>query len=167
MKIKHLLIDLDDTLLENNMDTFGPGYYSLLSKTLAEFCPPERLLPALMAGTKAMMLNDDADKTLETTFDEIFYPQIGVEKKDIAPHILSFYQNQFTSLKSLTKTIPAAKKLVDTALAKGYQVTVATNPLFPRVAIDQRLKWAELPASQYPFAVVTSYETFHFCKPNP
>jgi len=164
---KNLLIDLDDTLLVNNMDTFAPGYYALLSSTLAEFCPPDRLLPALMAGTRAMILNQDPSKTLEDAFDEIFYPQIGINKPDIAPHILGFYQNQFNSLQDLTKPIPEAKTFIDKAVEKGYQLIIATNPLFPRIAIDQRLKWAGFPVDDYPFRLVTSYEYFHFCKPNP
>ncbi len=167
MQTKNLLIDLDDTLLENNMDTFAPGYYNLLSKSLAEFCPPDRLFPALMAGTKAMMLNTDPSKTLETAFDEIFYPQIGINKPDIAPKILSFYENEFNLLQNLTKPIPEAKSLVEKALNNGYQIVIATNPLFPQIAIDQRLMWAGLPAHQYPFKLVTSYEHMHFCKPNP
>lgn len=164
---KNLLIDLDDTLLENNMDTFVPGYYNLLSSTLAEFCPPDRLLPALMAGSKAMMLNTDPSVTLEESFDAVFYPRIGISKPDIAPKILNFYQNQFNSLQSLTKPFPEAKTLIEKAIEKGYQIVIATNPLFPRVAIDQRLNWADLPAEKYPFKLITSYEYFHFCKPNP
>lgn len=164
---KNLLIDLDDTLLENNMDTFVPGYYNLLSSTLAEFCPPDRLLPALMAGTKAMLLNTDPSKTLEESFDEVFYQRIGIAKPDIAPKILNFYQNQFNTLRNLTKPIPEAKILVEKATEKGYQIVIATNPLFPRIAIEQRLTWAGLPVEKYPFKLVTSYEYFHFCKPNP
>ncbi len=44
---------------------------------------------------------------------------------------------------------------------------VATNPLFPKQAILQRLEWAGLPAEEVPFDLIPSYETFHFAKPNP
>ena len=44
---------------------------------------------------------------------------------------------------------------------------IATNPLFPRTAIYQRLEWAGLPPDKYPFSLIPSYETFHFAKPNP
>ena len=41
---------------------------------------------------------------------------------------------------------------------------IATNPLFPLKAIQERLRWAGLPPEKYPFALVTSNETFHFTK---
>jgi len=43
---------------------------------------------------------------------------------------------------------------------------IATNPLFPLVAIHHRLRWAGLPPEKYPFALVTSYENMHFTKEN-
>ena len=39
--------------------------------------------------------------------------------------------------------------------------------MFPRTATLQRLSWAELPADKSDFAVVSTYEDFHFTKPNP
>jgi hypothetical protein len=53
---------------------------------------------------------------------------------------------------------------VEWAFAQGHRVVIATNPLFPLRAIQHRLRWAGLPPEKYPFALVTSYETFHFTK---
>jgi len=53
------------------------------------------------------------------------------------------------------------------ALTKGWRLVVATNPIFPRTAIVQRLVWAGFPADEVPFDLIPSYETFHFAKPNP
>ena len=48
--------------------------------------------------------------------------------------------------------------------SKGHRVVIATNPFFPLKAVQHRLRWAGLPPEKYPFALVTSYETFHFTK---
>jgi hypothetical protein len=53
---------------------------------------------------------------------------------------------------------------VEWAFAQGHRVAIATNPLFPLKAIQHRLRWAGLPPEKYPFALVSSYETFHFTK---
>ena len=53
---------------------------------------------------------------------------------------------------------------MDWAFAQGHRVAIATNPLFPLKAVQHRLRWAGLPPEKYPFALVTSYETFHFTK---
>jgi hypothetical protein len=56
---------------------------------------------------------------------------------------------------------------VQAALADGYRLVIATNPLFPETANLQRLAWAGVPAEEYNFVLVTSIETFHFAKPDP
>lgn len=164
---KHLLIDLDGTLLENDMDVFGPAYYHLLSTHLSPRIAPDKMIQYLLAGTKAMILNLDAGRTLEEVFDEVFYPGIGIEKREIIDDIVAFYAQKFPQLKEFTRLIPEAVQLVTTALNQGYQVSIATNPLFPRTAILQRLSWAGLSPEDHAFSLIPSYETFHHAKPNP
>jgi DinB superfamily/HAD-hyrolase-like len=57
--------------------------------------------------------------------------------------------------------------MVERAFESGYQLVIATNPLFPLTANLQRLEWAGLSTDQYPFTLVTSFENFHFAKPQP
>jgi hypothetical protein len=56
---------------------------------------------------------------------------------------------------------------VKEAQLRGYRLSIATNPLFPRTAILQRLEWAKLPEEENDFEVIASYEDFHFAKPDP
>jgi len=58
-----LLLDLDDTLLDSNMNDFIPAYFQALSGFLAAQVPPETMLPALIAGTRKMMANSDPSRT--------------------------------------------------------------------------------------------------------
>ena len=53
------------------------------------------------------------------------------------------------------------------ALAKkaAKHVVLATNPIFPRVAVESRLEWSGVSADS--FALITDYENSSFCKPNP
>jgi FMN phosphatase YigB (HAD superfamily) len=159
-----LLLDLDDTLLETNMDTFLPGYFKALSKALAKYIPPEAMLPALQAGTGAMLVNTDPGRTLREIFDAYFFPKLGIDRPTVQAVIDTFYDEDFPALGSLTRPIPEAVRLVDWAFAQGYTVAIATNPIFPRKATYHRLRWAGLPPEKYPFALVSSYEYFHFAK---
>jgi hypothetical protein len=70
-------------------------------------------------------------------------------------------------LKALTYQKPDAIQMVKQVIDRGDKVAIATNPLFPRTAIVQRLEWAGLSVEQIPYSLVPSYETFHFAKPNP
>jgi FMN phosphatase YigB (HAD superfamily) len=54
---------------------------------------------------------------------------------------------------------------VTTALELGLAVGIATNPIFPRIAVEHRLSWAGL--GDLEFGVVTAYEEMYACKPHP
>jgi HAD superfamily hydrolase (TIGR01549 family) len=162
-----LLLDLDDTLLQNNVDDFLPQYLGAFSKKAATYLDPNRFIKSLLAGTQAMVDNRQPDCTLKESFEATFYPLTGVEVNSFEKLADQFYAEVFPTLRGLTRPIPKAIRLVNDALERGYRLVVATNPLFPRTAILQRLAWANLPADQYPYEIITSYETFHFTKPNP
>ena len=159
-----LLIDLDDTLLETNMDAFIPAYFKAISKALENKVNPDLMLSALMGGTRAMMSNLDPALSLKNVFDSYFFPKLGMDRAILQTAIDQFYEEKYPELGVLTKPIPAAINLIDWAFSRGYRVAIATNPLFPLVAVYGRLRWAGLPPEKYPFALVTSYENCHFTK---
>jgi len=162
-----LLLDLDGTLLDNNMDSFLEGYLGAFGKHVRKVIDPGTFVTELLSATRKMVSNHAPNQTLEQAFDSAFYPSIGKSKQDLQGIIDSFYREVFPTLKALTRPVPEAVSLVRAAFERGYLVCIATNPLFPLTAIQQRLDWAGLPVSEYPFLLVPSYETFHFAKPNP
>lgn len=162
-----MLLDLDDTLLNNDMETFLPAYLQKLSGSMTSYAHPEDFVEKLLFATKHMLANDRPDRTLKETFDEVFYPALGMKVEDLREKIDAFYSEVFPKLQSLSSPKPEAIKLVEKATKRGYRVVIATNPLFPRQAIFERLRWAGLSPGDYELGLVTSYETFHYAKPNP
>ena len=47
----------------------------------------------------------------------------------------------------------------------GLRVALATNPIFPAVATESRIRWAGLEPED--FELYTTYESNGYCKPNP
>lgn len=162
-----LLIDLDNTLLDNDMDTFIPAYLNALGEHLANHTPPEQMVRVMMAATQQMFENNDPDRTLKESFDTHFYAPLGLVEAEMRSHFEYFYSHEFPTLIKFTRQRPEAVKLVQDAIARGYKIGVATNPLFPRAAIEQRLDWAGLGKNDVTFDLIPSYEDFHFAKPNP
>jgi FMN phosphatase YigB (HAD superfamily) len=162
-----LLLDLDETLLDTNLSAFVPAYFQKLAAHLASHVPPEKLLKYLMLGTNKMMQSEDPAHTLREVFDENFYPFLGVDRDEVQPAIEDFYDNIFPAIKEVTQPIPGVVEFIEWAFAAGQRVVIATSPYFPRKATQHRLRWAGLPPEKYPFALVSSYEDFHFTKPNP
>ncbi len=160
-----VLFDLDDTLLGNSMSTFIPAYFEALTRWASGRVEPRRLVGALLAATAAMDANDGAGPTNEDAFAAVFYPMVGIDREELEPVFERFYEEAFPALRALTRPLPEAPRLVGAALEAGLQVAVATNPLFPLTAIEQRLEWGGVGPGAFRYDVVTSYETCHATKP--
>jgi FMN phosphatase YigB (HAD superfamily) len=76
-----------------------------------------------------------------------------------------FHRRDFDSLRPLTRPFPEARPLVEKALALGYELAIATNPVFMAEAIESRIRWAGLEG--IPWRFVSSAENMHSCKPHP
>ena len=160
-----LLLDLDDTLLNTNLESFIPAYFQALAKELAPQVAPELMLRALMSGTRRMMESEDFSQTLEQVFNSVFYLQINSSREKIASTIENFYDHIFPTLGGVTSPKPEAKPFIDWAFSRGFRIAIATDPIFPRKATYHRLRWAGFDPEQ--FELVSSFEHFHFSKTYP
>ena len=160
-----LLFDLDDTLLGNNTSTFLPEYTRGLAKRMLPYVDPIAMVKNLHEATGLMMKNKRSDMTLEDVFNRAFYPALEIKRSDVQAVIDQYYLLDFPKLQGLTQFLPQAEAVVLEALHCGYQVAVATNPLFPVTAALQRLAWSGLPVERIPWRIVPNYSTFHFAKP--
>lgn len=165
--LKAVLFDLDDTLLGNAMDTFLPAYFQALTRYLSHLVPPERLMTQLMRGTRAMNADHNKDITNEQAFGSAFYPALNPDRSTLESTLQRFYTDEFPKLQPLTSRRREARLLVEWAFERDLQVVVATNPLFPRVAVEQRLAWARVPVDEFEYTLVTTYENMHATKSHP
>jgi len=165
--VRVLLLDLDDTLLDNSMARFIPAYFEALCDALSPWAPPDRLIAELLAGTRAMDRGDGAGPTNAEAFADVFYPRLGVPRAELEPEILRFYEERFPSLRDLTRPVDGARELVDRARGLGLQLVVATNPLFPRPAIEERIRWAGFDPSDDTFELITCADDMHATKASP
>ena len=163
--IKAVLLDLDDTLLGNPTEQFIKAYLGSLSQTLGQSFPPE-VMQGLLIATRAVAHKHDPQRTNEETFYEAIAPYLPSGRDGFAPHVAEFYRTVFPGLRSYTTERTFVRGMVEWLIGEGYQVVVATNPFFPRVAIEQRLAWAGLPVDEITLALVTSLENILFIKPH-
>lgn len=140
--ITTVLFDLDGTLLDSQNDTFLPAYFQLLAAHFAPQAAPEKLIATLLSATRAMLANTDPARTLRAVFDDHFYAPIGLDSHPAAGALEELYRTKFPALRSLTGRRPQARAVMEWAFAAGLQVGIATNPVYPLVAIEERLRWA-------------------------
>lgn len=165
MKITTVLFDLDGTLLPMDQDAFVKTYFGLLAAKLAPYgYEPEELIAAIWSGTKAMVKNTGG-KTNEEAFWEDFTGHYGeAVKKDIGVFD-AFYRNEFAGAQAVCGFDPRAAETIALCKAKTLRVVLATNPIFPAVATENRIRWAGLTPDD--FELYTTYENASYCKPNP
>lgn len=166
--INTILFDLDDTLIGNRMERFLPRYFSLLGAYARPlFADQQLLLQELMAGTQAMVQNTDPSLTNRDVFWQQFCERTGLDMAEAEPFFDRFYDLEFPQLEPVTEAHPLAARVIEACSEQGLQVVIATNPLFPRRAIEHRLAWAGVPVERHNFALVTSYDNMHAAKPQP
>lgn len=165
--IRAVLFDLDNTLITNPTETFVPAYLWALGTHLASLVPPEQLVPELLRCVRVMLENTDPTRTLKEVFWAELLPALNVSEAELMPLVERFYVEVYGRLRVHTQPRPDAPRAVQAAFRAGCDVVIATNPLYPATAIRQRLAWAGVPAEEYPYALVTSYEVMHAGKPHP
>jgi len=163
--IQAVLFDLDGTLVDVDMHRFVPAYLTRLTGRMQAFAGPVRATRAMHRAVAAMFANRDPHRTLEAVWCDVLQTELGLAATDYRLCLEDFCRRDLEDLRPLVTGHPVAVQLVDAALARGWQVVLATNPIFPRRVVDARIAWGGLDAGR--FHHITTYETAHFCKPNP
>lgn len=165
MKLTTVLFDLDGTLLPMDNDSFTKGYFKILAaKLVPHGYEPRQLVDAIWAGTAAMVKNDGSqsnEAVFWKKFADIYGEKVLADKKLFD----EFYENDFCAAKGLCGMNPKAAISVQAIKKMSLQVALATNPIFPAVATESRIRWAGLEPED--FTLYTTYENIGYCKPNP
>lgn len=162
--IDTVLFDLDGTLLPMNMETFMQAYFNEVERVFSDLMEPKSFIKYIVKATNYMISNLEPNKTNKEVFEEEFARLMGGDISGFMERFIHFYSTGFKKLKSIAEPHPLCREIVNTLVEKGYDVVLATNPLFPRIAIEERIKWAGIDISS--FKVITTFEEMHFCKPN-
>ncbi len=165
-----VLFDLDGTLLDIDIDGFLDDYFAALGPVVADVlgngADAAVGLRAVVDATGAMV-RPHSGTTNRETFNARFHELTGIDL-DLEEYALPFerfYAEVFPSLRKSIGPRDGAREVVESALALGLRVAIATNPIFPRSAILERMRWAGV--SDLAVHAVTSYENMHSTKPLP
>lgn len=166
---KGILFDLDGTLLDIDLDSFLSEYFSALGPVLAEVVgtdsSPKASLAAVIEGTNAMS-RPHKGKTNREVFNQVFLELTGADLSapEANDRIETFYETRFPALQRGHGPRRGARQAYEAAVACGLTPVLATNPIFPRSAIVERLRWAGFRPEE--FAGITSYEQMGATKPH-
>jgi len=166
---KTFLFDLDGTLLSIDMDIFIKHYFAALSEEFSDLCSSRQNFIDIIMESTAQMIKNNGEKSNREVFMEDFFEKLEAADKDkekIKQRFDNFYAEKFPELQNnfeIETEVPAEiiKHLAD----NNKRIILATNPLFPKEAVVERLRWAGLNSDEFDF--ITSYENMNYAKPNP
>ncbi|MCG0274813.1 MAG: HAD family hydrolase [Thermosediminibacteraceae bacterium] len=161
--MKTLLFDLDGTLLPLDTDEFIENYIKMLSHEMKDLMPQDLFVKKLLDSTYAMINNTDPAKTNSEVFWEHFFQDLECDKSAVLSKIDEFYTKKFPSLKKVMRENPMSYHILKEAESLGFELVIATNPIFPEIAIRERLRWIN--AENFHYKLITTYENMHFAKP--
>ena len=162
--LKAVLFDLDGTLLPMDQDAFIKKYFGLLAQRLAPYgYDPKKLIDTIWKAISAEMTNDGS-RTNEEAFWDVFTSVFGKESRKDGDIFDDFYRNEFNDVAEVSEPSPKADKIVKMLKKAGCKVILATNPLFPKIATENRIRWAGMDKDD--FDLYTTFEDWGLCKPN-
>ncbi len=161
--VNTILFDLDGTLIPFVQEDFIRAYFRALVRRLAPLgYDGEKLVAAIWKGTSAMIANDGS-RTNRQVFWESFTGDLGVAAMALDSILEDFYTRDFDGVRSVLRRPADCHGLIRALRQKGYGVVLATNPIFPAVAVGTRLSWVDLAADDFDY--VTTYENSRYSKP--
>ncbi len=162
--IEALLLDLDGTLLDIEVSFFLDTMTRSMAMYFKDLVPDEIFELGLMGCIQELTSNPRADgETNEAGFFNTFEELTGVDAIAARERFSSFYREVFPGFSRHGAPVKYARELVDAAAEKGLTLALATTPIFPRVAILERMRWGRI--SEEPFHLISDMETTQFCKP--
>jgi FMN phosphatase YigB (HAD superfamily) len=162
---RHLLLDLDGTLLGIRMGVFIPRLMSTILEHFTPFMPSTTFFASMKTALEAMLENEDPSRTVMEAFLETFAGLSGMTRGEVEKTLTDFYEGPFRELSVMAHPVDGVGDLLDAARKEDFGLTLATNPLFPIQAIRERIRWAGMDEAR--FDLITSAEIMHYCKPNP
>lgn len=162
--IDTILFDLDGTLLPMHTEKFTERYFKELSEKLKDYFTAEEVTKYMWNATEYMINREEREKTNKEAFFEDFYKNVTHKEEILTPMLEDFYESDFNKVQEISEVSDEIVKAVEVLKQKGYNLVVASNPLFPKTAMINRIKWAGLDEEDFMF--ITSFEEMHFSKPN-
>lgn len=163
MTLETVLFDLDGTLLGLDIESFFARYMKSLEAYVSPHLPEGEFPRRMVRGVGTLFQN--AGELNEVAFWSGFCAGKPELREQVGPLFDRYYHEEFPKLQRLTKTFTAAAQVLDALSQRGLRMILATNPLMPGAAVEERLRWAGIAPDR--FCHLTTIENSHYIKPDP
>ncbi len=160
--VKHLLVDLDGTLLGNRNIALS---YDFLKQTLSS----ARMYGGLRQTSSALfaiageMKKTSKELTNDLRIVRVFSQRMNISMEEGTKILRETVSTIFPTLERHFYPIAGAKEFLEWAREK-YPLTLATNPIWPPEIIELRVRWAGVDPAI--FGQITHARRMHAYKPS-
>lgn len=160
---QHLLVDLDGTLLGNTGWRLSLDFIVRATRRLRSRLGVLGSLSILSAAKRAFD-RPHPEHTNDLRALQLFSDRLGISLDDARTFVRSQVGGVFQELRRHFYPVPGAREFILWARER-FDLTLATNPVWPEEIAHLRLEWAGLPRDA--FSTITHARNMKACKPSP
>jgi len=161
--VKHLLVDLDGTLLANRAFPLSFDFMNRALGVLRKYGGVKKGASVLYEIYREFG-RPSLDKANDVRVVELFSRRMNLSIEEARRVLREGISLIFPSLEKHFYPVPGSKDFLDWA-KDHYPLTLATNPVWPPEIAEMRVKWAGIDPSIFGF--ITHVRAMHAVKPHP
>ncbi|RME41376.1 MAG: HAD family hydrolase [Deltaproteobacteria bacterium] len=158
-----MLVDLDGTLVDVDMQRFIPAWLAGIARLLPEDVRADGFASRARQAIRTLLQENDGDWPNSRRFFHAMAEKGGWEAGLLAAVIHRYCRDAMDELAQFVRPVPGARAFLERAIRSGIKLVLATNPVFPLQVIWARMDWGGL--ADIPFDLVTHWDNCRHCKP--
>jgi FMN phosphatase YigB (HAD superfamily) len=162
--VKHLLVDLDGTLLGNRNLPLSVDFMAQALSAMKRQVGSWRKAANTLLAIRKEFERPHNEITNDNRIVQIFSNSVGVSLDEGRKLLRESVFLIFPKLERYFFPIPGAKDFLNWA-SEHYTMTLATNPVWPVEIIELRLQWGGIDPKM--FKRITDIRSMRACKPAP
>lgn len=160
--LKAVLLDLDNTLILFDEPGFYQRFFEKMAPAFSDLMPADRLARKTVEATMALKENNGTMLNRDW-FTRAFDAGENLPMERFWERWLSFYRDTYAPF-GITVTVPPGQSdTIDRLAQSGLILAIASNPIFPRIALERRMAWGGIDPA--PFSLLTNMDNMSFVKP--
>ncbi|UCH21666.1 MAG: HAD family hydrolase [Deltaproteobacteria bacterium] len=159
-----VLLDLDNTLVLYDELKFFERYFEKLCHFFSDIFPPDEFTERVIKATMALGQNN-GEMSNSRFFINFFAKGLKESQLNLWRRFIAFYENEYHKI-DVDVTVPSGLHEVMRWMQHvRLKLVLASNPIYPPIALEKRLAWAGLDSSC--FDLITHIENMSYVKPRP
>jgi FMN phosphatase YigB (HAD superfamily) len=160
--LRAVLLDLDNTMVLYDEPGFYHRYFSTVCTRFTDMFEPAEFQERVIRATMALRQNR-GELNNRHFFMNVFAKGHPGREEEIWQRFMSFYRTEYPNIQVEKKVPEALHHTINQLQHDGLKLVVASNPIFPVIALEERMSWAGI--DKVRFDLLTHIENMSYVKP--